>query len=337
MSNAIDKECQLIAYNESEYSILENSAAFFTDYFPNVIKNKSDHVYWLNFNTLIYKNEIEQLCANLDAHRTSTEDIFNRMQRSKLEEYDEYLFFSIRSSLDSKHPGKSLKTEQISFILGKNYILSFQEKKGDNFNPVRNRLENKKGIIRTKGADYAVYRLLECIIDNFFETNEDINNQIDYLEKLISYKPEKETLSKIEFQKRRLFDLRKIVIPMRDITAQLEDIDNPLVNNKNHHFFNDIKDSCLTVIDEMDAGKQILDSLTNLHYASMSHRMNEIMKLLTIVNTIFVPLTFLVGVYGMNFDIMPELRWKYGYFMAWGSFIIITVSLLFYFKKRKWL
>jgi magnesium transporter len=317
MSNAIDKECQLIAYNESEYSVLENSAAFFTDYFPNVIKHKSDHVYWLNFNTLTYKNEIEQLCANLDAHRTSTEDIFSRMQRSKLEE--------------------TLKTEQISFVLGKNYILSFQEKEGDNFEPVRNRLENKKGIIRTKGADYAIYRLLECIIDNFFETNEEINNQIDFLEKLISYKPEKETLLKIEFQKRRLFDLRKIVIPMRDITAQLEDIDNPLVNNKNHHFFNDIKDSCLTVIDEMDAGKQILDSLTNLHYASMSHRMNEIMKLLTIVNTIFVPLTFLVGVYGMNFDIMPELRWKYGYFMAWGSFIIITVSLLFYFKKRKWL
>jgi magnesium transporter len=332
-----EHSCQLIVYDEEQFTQEFNSPKYYAAEFSILRKQSIKKIYWLNFDSIKCRTEIEEICASLGGHRTSTEDIFSKKQRPKLEDYQSYLFFSIKSSLPNTNHLEELNTEQISFLLGSNYVISFQERKSANFDSVRDRIINKKGIIRTKETDFLLYRLLECITDNFFDSLEEITLRIDFLEQLVAQRVQRETLIKIEFQKRRLYDLRKIVLPMRDITSQLEDSECNLIHEKNHHFFNDLKDNCLSAIDDLDASKQMLDSLTNLYYAALSQRMNEIMKVLAVVNTIFVPLTFVAGVYGMNFDGMPPYNWQNGYLYVWVGFIGITIGLLIYFKVRKWL
>lgn len=328
--------CQIYKYDNDFFHLTKNSPAYFAKEFVSTEIQK-DAVVWLNFHSTEDRESIENLCESLHVDKLSVEDIYKEKHRPKIEEYPNYLFFSVHSALPDEKNIFILEQEQISFILGKHYLISFQQKSSDHFTEVRERIEKKRGKIRVKGPDFLLFRMLEAIIDNYFEVLENITETIEQLESKILYHTSNETLKKIELQKRKLAELRKIVLPLKDVTSQLEKSQSHLIDPSNHYYFSDLKENCMSVLDEIDSNKQILDGLANLYYASQGQRMNEIMKMLTIVSSIFIPLTFIVGIYGMNFKYMPELETKNGYFITWGAMIVIAVSLIVYFRKKGWL
>jgi magnesium transporter len=267
----------------------------------------------------------------------SVEDVYTEKRRPKLEEYPNYMFFSIRSALPHTDSNVILRQEQISFILGKNYLISFQERSSDHFTDVRDRIEKKRGKIRFKGADFLLFRMLDAIVDNYFEVLEDITDKIEILEMKLIRNPNSDTLKLIEYQKRKLIELRKIVLPLKDVTFQLEKLRSPFLELENHHYFADLKDNCMAILEEIDANKQILEGMANLYYAVQGQRMNEIMKVLTVVSAIFIPLTFIAGVYGMNFKYMNETQHPYSFYIMIGIMVTIGLALLILFIKRGWL
>jgi magnesium transporter len=329
-------QCQLYKYDPDFFLTTGNTPHYFAE---NFHQNEldSDYVSWLNFHGIQDRSDIEHLCENLGVERLSVEDIYTEKKRPKLEEYPNYMFFSIRSALPVEDSNVVLKQEQISFILGTNYLISFQERSSDHFTDVRDRIEKKRGKIRFKGADFLLFRMLDAIVDNYFEVLEDITDKIEKLEMKLIRIPSSETLKLIEFQKRKLIELRKIVLPLKDVTFQLEKLQTPFLEKDNHHYFADLKDNCMAILEEIDANKQILEGMANLYYAIQGQKMNEIMKVLTVVSAIFIPLTFIAGVYGMNFKYMPELGYPYGYYTIVGVMFLIGLGLFLFFLKRGWL
>jgi magnesium transporter len=325
------KHNQWYAFNSETYTVQKDLDDF--HFLKDLDGDKLTH--WLNFHYLPDSEELLHLTKCADLHRTTREDILELQQRPKVEEFTSYLYFSVASVLPSK-PGE-VRTEQISFILNKNYLISIQEKSRDHFQPVRERIKQNTGIVRTKKADYLLYRLLDALIDNYFEVLEHIAARIEKIDVEIINAHHANTLQQIEESKRELIYLRKIVVPFKEIISRLDKGFPEHIAAENQPYFNDLKDNTFSLLDEIDTHKQILDSLAQLHFAAISHRMNEIMKMLTMVGTIFIPLTFIAGIYGMNFDFMPELNWRYGYFGIWGVMLAISIGLLIYFRKRKWL
>lgn len=328
-------KCQLYKYDKENYLLKEEDADFFSQNFTKEIDET--HNCWLNYHGLDEIEKIEGICKSLEIDKFCVDSIFSEIKRAKVEEYDNYLFFSIKSALSSEDLSKYIISEKLTFVLGKNYLISFQEKPSDYFTHLRTRIKTNKGSIRKKSTDFLLFRMLESIIDNYFNVVEDINDEIDQIGKSIYSQEDETILGKIEILKRKLIELRKIAIPMREVTIQLEDLESDLISKSNHHYFNNLMLLCDSVIDEIDASKQILDGLSNLYYAVQGQRMNEIMKILTIVSSIFIPLTFIAGVYGMNFTHMPELIHPYGYFIVMGVMIIIGIALFLYFWKKGWL
>ena len=329
-------QCQLYKYNQEFYLINRETPVYFKNQF-HLTEIDADYVSWLNFHGLKDRESIEILCKNLGIEKLNIENIYFPSRRPKVEEFANYMFFSIKSALPSDHAENLLFQENISFILSKNYLISFQDQSSDHFTDVRDRIEKARGKVRTKKADFLMFRLLEAIIDNYFEVIENISDKIAELDSIVLKKSQRNILKEIETEKRKLIELRKITQPMRDITYQLEMNDNNFIEKGNKMYYKNLKDACLTVLDEIDANKQILDGMANLYYASQGQRMNEIMKVLTIVSSIFIPLTFIVGVYGMNFKYMPELEYTYGYYTVVGALLFIGFFLLAYFIRRGWL
>lgn len=328
--------CQLFKYDHEFFMVTTNTPEYFAkEFVQNAIDE--DYVSWLNYHSLSERGHIERLCQNLNIDILSVEDIYTEKRRPKLEEYPNYMFFSVRSALPAENNTFILQQEQISFILGKNYLISFQEKSSDHFPDVRDRISKKRGKIRFKGPDFLLFRMLEAITDNYFEVLEDITDSIEKLEIRLLRNASHENLKLIEFQKRKLVELRKIVLPLKEVTFQLDKIKSPFIDPENHHYFTDLKENCMAVLEEIDANKQILEGMANLYYAVQGQRMNEIMKVLTVVSSIFIPLTFIVGVYGMNFKHMPELEYPYGYYTVVGVMFTIAITLLIIFIKRGWL
>ena len=327
---------QLYQYNQDAFMIDTNSPDFFAENFNKIISTNPKDTFWLNFHSLTSKDSIESLFDKLNIDKLTIENIYKTEKRPKIEEYPDYLFFSVRSALSKGLNSFFLNKDQVSFILGENFLISFQSKKAQHFNDVRDRIEKKRGKIRLKGPDFLLFRLLESITDNYFEVLDDIVNSIEKIEHRLINKPDNEILKEIEIQKRKLIELRKIVFPLKEIASHLERVVNPLIDKSNHYYFSEIKDNCITVLEEIDDNKQILDGFSNLYFAVQGQRMNQVMKLLTVVSAIFIPLTFIVGVYGMNFENMPELGMKYGYYICWGIMVAITGILLLAFYKRGW-
>ncbi len=329
-------ECQLYKYDEEFYLINRNTPAYFAEEFvQNAID--PDYVSWLNFHSLDDKESIDKLCEHLQIDKLSVEDIYTEKRRPKLEEYADYLFFSVRSALPDPQVEMKLNQEQISFVLGKDYLISFQEKVSDHFTGVRQRIEKKKGKIRYKGADFLLFRMLDAIIDNYFEVLDDSSDAIQLLETRLLRDAKSDTLKVIEDQKRRLIELRKIVLPLKEVTFQLAQLESPFLDKTNHHYYADLRENCLAILEGIEANKQILEGMANLYYAVQGQRMNEIMKILTVVSAIFIPLTFIVGVYGMNFKYMPELEYPYGYYTVIGVMICIGITLLILFARNGWI
>mgnify|MGYP001819531832 FL=1 len=291
---------------------------------------------WINVNGLNHVKEIEKLGKDFELHPLILEDITNTQQRPKLEEHEEYIFVVLKMLYFDKD--QNLKFENISFIQGSNYLLSFQEADGDVFDAVRDRLRNSKGRVRSNGADYLLYALMDAIVDNYFNLMETMGDKIEELEEnLFSEKPNKDLIHEIHGLKREILKIRRAVYPLREVVNQIDKVDLSLITEKTQLYLRDLYDHVIQVSESIDIQRELIWSLMDMHMTTISNRMNEVMKVLTIMATIFIPLTFIAGIYGMNFENIPELKFKYGYFVLWGVMIGIFLAMLYYFKRKEWL
>jgi magnesium transporter len=294
-------------------------------------------VSWINVDGIHQIEVIEAFGHCFELHPLVMEDILNTEHRPKLEDYADYLFIVLKMLHFDEAKGEEIRTEQVSLILGKNFVLSFQEREGDVFNGVRERIRNQKGRIRNMGADYLAYALLDSIVDSYFSILEKIGDRIELLEEELTVAPTPATLQKINHFKREMILLRKSVWPLREVISGLQREETSMVREPTRVFLRDVYDHTIQVIDTVETFRDIISGMLDLYLSSLSNRMNEVMKVLTIIATLFIPLTFLVGVYGMNFEHMPELKWRWGYFAVWGVMLAMAAGLLHFFRKKKWL
>ena len=313
-------------FQEREIKSIEESFSF---------KDKPT-VTWINIEGIHRTDIIQKLGDCYGFHPLVLEDILNTDQRPKMEDYKDYLYIVLKMLSNNKGP--EIIVEQVSLILGSNFVISFQEGvAGDVFNPVRERIRNGKGRIRSFGADYLAYSLIDSIVDNYFIILEKLGERIEDLEEELLINPSKETLHKIHQLKREMIFLRRAVWPLREVISTMERADSTLTKEYSRVYFRDVYDHTIQIIDVIETYRDMLAGMLDIYLSSLSNKMNEIMKFLTIIGTIFIPLTFIVGLYGMNFDYMPELRWRWGYFSILFFMFAVSVFMLLYFKRKKWL
>ena len=291
---------------------------------------------WINLDGLHQVDILEKLGHCYGLHPLVLEDILNTDQRPKMEDYGEYLYIVLKM-LDYSNMSKEVVTEQVSLILGPNFVFSFQEREGDVFNPVRERIRNGKGRIRRMGADYLAYALLDSIVDNYFIILEKLGEKIEFLEEKLVSQPTPETLQIIHHLKREMIFLRKAVWPLREVVSGLERGESSLIEQSTGIYLRDVYDHTIQVIDTIETYRDMLSGMLDIYLSSVSNRLNVVMKVLTIIATIFMPLTFLAGIYGMNFKYMPELEWRWAYPFVWMIMVGIGVFMLVYFRKKRWL
>ncbi|HDR46993.1 MAG TPA: magnesium/cobalt transporter CorA, partial [Geoalkalibacter subterraneus] len=295
----------------------------------------TDSISWINVEGLHQVEVIETLGQGFGLHPLVLEDILNTDQRPKVEIYDDYIFIVVKMLLyDTEHEG--VRTEQVSLVLGKNFVISFQECHGDVFDGVRERLRHGRRI-RFLGSDYLAYALIDAIVDSHFFILEKIGEEIEQLEDELLADPSPESLNQIHRLRREMILLRKSVWPLRELVSELSREDTPMVSRETGVFLRDVYDHCIQVIDTVETFRDLLGGMLDLYMSNVSNRMNEVMKVLTLIATIFIPLTFIAGVYGMNFEYMPELSWKWAYPAVWGIMIGVGIGLVFLFKKKNWL
>jgi magnesium transporter len=269
-------------------------------------------------------------------HPLVLEDILELGQRPKVEDYDDYLYI-VLNSIRPVAGGEELVAEEISLILGPHYVLSFYEGDGDLFVPVRERLLKAKGRIRKMGADFLAYSIIDLVVDNYFVELERFGDQVETLEDEVVARPSPQTLRDVHRFKNDMIMLRKSLWPLREVIARLERRESPLISEPLGNYFRDVYDHTIIAIETVETYRDILSGMLDIYLSSMSNRLNEIMKVLTIIATIFMPLTFITSLYGMNFKHMPELQWEYGYFGVIGIVVVIAVTMLGYFRRKKWL
>ena len=291
---------------------------------------------WINVDGLHEVDVIEKLGKCFEIHPLVLEDILNTDQRPKIEDFENYIFFILKM-LYINEKTKEIHSEQVSLILGKNFVISFQESKGDVFDAVRERIRKGKGRIRKMGSDYLAYALIDAIVDNYFTILENIGDRVEGMENDVVTSPDPELLQKIYNLKREMIYLRKSVWPLREVINGLLREESKLIKNSTHIFLRDLYDHTIQTIDTIETFRDMISGMLDIYMSSVSNKMNEIMKVLTIFAAIFIPLTFIAGIYGMNFQYMPELSIQWAYPAVWIVIISVTVTLLAYFKHKKWL
>ncbi|MDD2310597.1 MAG: magnesium/cobalt transporter CorA [Desulfuromonadaceae bacterium] len=293
-------------------------------------------VVWVNVEGVHDVDLIRALGEKHTFHPLVLEDIVNTVQRSKIEDYGDYLFIVLKMLRPVEEGGFS--SEQLSIILGADYLFTFQEGiNGDPFDSVRDRIRGGKGKIRSMGADYLAYSLVDAIVDGYFSVLEGFGERIVDSEEELALTPDQKALHRINHMKKEIIYLRKTVWPLREAISFLERGDSDLLQDATRVYFRDVYDHSVQVIDTVETYRDLLSGMLDLYLSSISNRTNEIMKFLTVIGTIFIPLTFLVGVYGMNFKHFPELEWKNGYFILWGVMIAVVGMMVAYFRKKRWL
>jgi len=316
-----------------EGSFIEKEAGSVEECFPF---KETATVTWINVDGVHDASIIEKLGARFDIHPLVLEDIMTTTQRPKTEDLGNAVFVVLRM-VECDGTARGLVTDQLSLILGPNFVLSFQETEGDCLDPVRQRIRGGKGRIRTLGPDYLAYALVDAVVDHYFVVLEGMGERIDELEERLIADPRRELLHEIHALKREMIDLRKAVWPLREVVTGLERLETPLIKKTTGVFLRDVYDHAVQVVDTVESFREILTSMIETYLSSVSNRMNEVMKVLTIIATIFIPVTFIVGVYGMNFEFMPELRWRWGYFAVWGVIVAAIGGMVAYFRRKKWL
>ncbi|RXP44581.1 magnesium and cobalt transport protein CorA [Lutibacter sp. HS1-25] len=321
---------QLFAYNKESHFELSNIK-------ENEINNFSDKTkqYWLNIHGIHDVEKVSSFCEKIGIHQLTIQDILDVNQRPKFQEFEDYWFFSIKSMSPSN--GDDIATEQISFVLGENFLVSFQERKNDYFEHVRHRLRSKIGILHERSVDYLLYLLLEAVLDNYFKTIETIEDKVEKFNILdINQDPSPAILNEIELYKTQLQSLKKVILPIKDFLLKIEREQFQLIQQKHVKYYFELKDLCLTLLDSCEKTENRLESLINLFFSIQGHRMNQVMKTLTVVSSIFIPLTFIAGIYGMNFVNMPELGFEWGYFAILIFMFVVFLMMLYYFKRKNW-
>ncbi|MFW6252072.1 MAG: magnesium/cobalt transporter CorA [Halanaerobium sp.] len=294
-----------------------------------------DFVNWINITGIHDVELVKEVGNAIDLHPLTLEDITNTRQRPKKEEFDDYII-TILDMLS--YQGEYIQSEQVSLILLENTVITFQEAHGDDFNPVRIRIEKNKGQIRKKEADYLYYALLDAIVDNYFhilERNEEVLEELDDL--VVAAKTGPDTLEIIQDLKQEIIFLRKTIWPLNTIFGNLYRVESPLLKKETDYYLRDVYDHIGQLMDEIDVSREMLSNMLDIYLSNKSNKMNEVMQFLTIISTIFIPLTFIAGVYGMNFHYMPELEYKIAYPAVIFLMLVIAVIQLLYFKRKKWL
>ena len=322
-------------------SVFEYDAERLTERTPRRIEDcafcpAGPQVCWVDIAGIHQVDILEKCGAIFGLHPLVLEDILNTGHRPKFEEHDDFLFLVLKM-LSLPENGTDIRIEQVSLIIGRNHLLTFQEQEGDLFNGVRERLRGNRGKIRKRGADYLAYALIDAIVDGHFLILEKIGDEIERLEDELLTGPTPETLQRIHQLKREMILLRKSVWPLRELIGGLQRCESPLVAESTGIFLRDVYDHTIQIIDTVETFRDMLAGMLDLYLSSVSNRMNEIMKVLTIIATIFIPLTFLAGVYGMNFDYLPELRWRWGYAAFWILSIVCALGMVKFFRGKKWL
>lgn len=292
---------------------------------------------WINVEGIHEVRILEKLGELYQIHPLVLEDILNTDQRPKVEDLENYLFVVLRI-LNYDDQKNVLVSEQASFILLENLVISFLESSETQaMTSVRDRLRNAKGTIRKEGADRLVYSLMDSIVDHYFVVLEKTGERIESLEEHLVVNPTSSALSDLHVLKREMIYFRKSVWPLREVIAALERGESPLIRKATMTYLRDLYDHTIQIIDNVETYRDMLSGMLDIYLSSLSNRMNEVMKVLTIIATLFMPITFLAGIYGMNFRYMPELFWHWGYFFTWGIMLSVVVVMLFYFRRKKWL
>ena len=293
-------------------------------------------LHWINIDGVHNVDLVRKISEQFDIHPLVQEDIVNTHQRAKVEDYKSFVYFVIRMA-EARGKEEELYLEQVSILLGQDYIISFQEDEGDIWDPVRHRIETKQGKIREMKMDYLAYLLLDAVVDNYFIILEKAGNRIDKLEQKLLGDPEKESLNDIYDLKRQFITLRKSVWPLRETINTIQRLDNPLISREIHLYYQDLYDHVMRVMDSVESNRDIATSMIDQYLSISSMRMNEVMKVLTIISTLFIPMTFITGLYGMNLDYMPEIHSPWAYPIVIGIMGLMVMGQLWWFRKKRWL
>lgn len=298
---------------------------------------ESASVTWVIIEGLTNIEVVERIGTMFGIHQLVLEDILNTNQRPKFEEYDDHLYIVLKCLL-SDGENFSVNNEQVSLLVLKNFVIMFKEKKDELFHPIQQRIRTSSGKFISLGSDYLAYAILDFIVDQNFILLDLLDESITSLEdSLLAGEPTQGMLYKIQRLKREMISIRRYVSPVRELVAEMLRSDSELIHENTHIFLRDVSDHAMRVVESIESYRDILTGLLDIYVSSVSNKMNQIMKVLTVFTSIFIPLTFIAGIYGMNFEYMPELKWKWAYPLTWAVFIIIPVVLLVFFKKKKWL
>jgi len=292
-------------------------------------------VTWVSVCGLHETDFLKQIGEKFKVHPLVLEDILNPDTRPKIEVTDDYLFIVMKLVLFNPEQ-KILETEQVSFILGRNFLFSFSERTDDIFNPVKERIASQLGKIRKRGSDYLLYALMDIVVDNYFLALEKTEERIEMLDEEVINRPDQSQIQNIYNLRNLLLTMRRSIWPSREIVNQLIKDDSDLLDDSIEPYLRDLYDHTIHINETIEQQREITNGLMEIYLSMMSNKMNEVMKVLTVIATIFIPLTFIVGIYGMNFHYMPELEWPWAYFAVWGVMIGITLLMLYFFKRKKW-
>ena len=293
-------------------------------------------VHWINIDGIHQTDIIQKIGDKYGLHPLVLEDIVNTDQRPKMEDHVDYIYVVLKM-LYLNDKGDLIVAEQISLVLGNNYVISFQEKQGDVFDPIRDRLRNNKGRIRKMGADYLAYALLDAVVDGYFVILERTGERMEALEQKVLISPIPKTLHFVHQLKSDMIFLRKSVWPLREVISAMMRSESKLISQNTDIYLRDVHDHTIQVVETIESYRETVTGLLDIYLSSISNRLNEVMKVLTIIATIFIPLTFIAGIYGMNFKYMPELGWPWGYPLVLGAMVLVGLVMVAYFKRKKWI
>lgn len=320
----------IIDYDENQCD--EREIKNIEDCFPY---KDTPSISWINIDGVHHVDVIEKLGAHFILHPLLQEDVVHTHQRPKFDEYDDHLFIVLRMFFLNEEENE-LKGEQISLIVGANFVISFQERQGDVFEQVRERLRKGKGRIRKKGSDYLAYALIDAVVDSYYTILETLGEHIESLQEELVSEPKQEDLQIIQHLKRDMIFFRKSVWPLREVIGGLARSESTLIKADVLVYVRDVYDHVIQVIDTLETFRDMLSAMLDIYLSSVGNRMNEVMKVLTIIATIFIPMTFLAGIYGMNFKYMPELEWRYAYLFFWIVVAVVLIAMVAWFKRKKW-
>jgi magnesium transporter len=315
-----------VQFQEREAKTVEECLAF----------KETPTITWINIDGIHRMEIVEGLGKGFGLHDLLMEDLVDTEQRPKMEDFDDYVFVVLkRLSYDEKH--YEIRGEQVSLVFGTNFVISFQECEGDVFDPIRKRIRNSKGRIRRMGADYLAYALIDAVVDNYFIMLDNVEEKMEDMEEQLMVGPRPETLHAIHVLRRKMIFLRNQIWPLRGVVAGLARGESPLIHESTLIYLRDVYDHTIRAVETMEKFRDMLSGMIDIYLSMTSHKTNEVMKALTIIATVFMPLTFITGIYGMNFKYMPELEWHWGYPVILFVMVVTGISMLVYFRRKKWL